>query len=77
MAFNPMQLMGMKKRATLFKDEHPKIIDFFKRIYKDIDEGTKIEIKITTSNGKEHACGLTVNADDMETYNQLLSMKKS
>ncbi|MDD6255847.1 MAG: hypothetical protein PUA82_07610 [Eubacteriales bacterium] len=76
MAFNPMQLMGMKKRANLFKNEHPKVIDFFKKIHKDIDEGTMIEIKITTSDGKEHACGLKVNADDMETYKQLLALKK-
>ncbi|MDD7408621.1 MAG: hypothetical protein SOV71_04305 [Anaerovoracaceae bacterium] len=76
MAFNPMQLMGLKQRAGIFKNQHPKIIDFFKKIYKDVDEGTMIEIKITTSNGKEHACGMKVTADDMETYRQLLSLKK-
>lgn len=71
MAFNPMQLMKLKERYTLFQTQHPKIMPFLKTAKERIDPGTMIELKITTSDGKTMNAGLKLTADDIRTLEML------
>lgn len=71
MAFNPMQLMKLKERYTLFQTQHPKIMPFLNTVKERIDPGTMIELKITTSDGKTMNAGLKLTEDDIRTLEML------
>lgn len=72
MAVNPMKLMQLKGRFDLFRSQHPKLIPFFRQVAPELDEGSRIEIQITTAAGKTAKCGIRLNADDIETLKSVL-----
>ena len=71
MAMNPMQLLQMKSRLDIFKRQHPKILPFLQDVSGAIDEGSLIELRITTAAGKKYAAGMKVTAQDLETIRML------
>lgn len=71
MALNPMQLLQLKERFSLFQMQHPKIMPFLKTARTRIDVGSTIEIKITTSDGKKMTAGLKVTQEDIRTLQML------
>lgn len=49
-----------------FKGNHPKFFPFVRKALKEADEGSVVEVKITTSEGKEYITNLKLSAQDME-----------
>ena len=72
MALNPMQLLQLKERFSVFQTQHPKIMPFLNTAKTRIDVGTTIEIKITTSEGKKMTAGLKVTQEDVKTLHMLM-----
>ena len=66
-------LMQLRKRFEIFRKEHPKMIPFLKKVQKEAyTEGSVVEIKVTSPEGKEYVSNLKVTANDIESLNMLL-----
>lgn len=64
--------MQLKTSWDRFSQNHPKFLKFWKVAYKNgLTEGTVIEFKITTPEGKEISSNLKLTKDDTELINQL------
>ena len=51
---NPKALLQMKSMLTKFRDRHPKVPMFFSAAANTIDEGSVLEVTLTTSTGKKN-----------------------
>lgn len=68
---NPMKLMQIRGMADKFKQNHPRIPDFFNAVAKQVDEGSVIEMTLTTSEGRTLRANIRVNADDMALLREI------
>ena len=72
MNMNPMKLLQIQEAFSRFKNNHPKFPLFLNAVMKEgINEGTVIEIIVTTPEGKNYNSNLKVTADDLELINSL------
>ncbi|MBR7089517.1 MAG: hypothetical protein IKI46_03350 [Lachnospiraceae bacterium] len=70
MGMNPIAMMQAAGRMKIFQEQHPKAIAFIQSISNgDLREGSVIEIKVTTPEGKESVSNIKLTADDIETFN--------
>ena len=68
MALNPMTLMKLKARFSIFRQEHPKVLPFLKAVSQNaLREGTVMEVKFTDPEGKEYKSNIRLTQDDLET----------
>lgn len=74
---NPMAFMQIKNLLEQFKMSHPKIPMFFIAASKSMDEGSIIEISVTTSDGKRLNTNMRVTAEDLKLVEQLKTMTNS
>ena len=76
MAFNPASLIKLKGRYKIFKEQHPKFLQFFKTVgLGAVKEGTVLEVKFKEPDGKASVANIKLTADDVETVNMLLKTK--
>lgn len=77
MAVNPMKLLKLKDRWTIFKKQHPKVVAFLGRVSQDgsIAEGAVVELRITDPSGKTSATNMRVSPEDAETIKMLREIK--
>lgn len=76
MAINPMQFLKMKDRLNIFNSQHPKVGSFLKEVSKDaISEGSVLELKVISPEGKEYVTNIRLTADDMQTVEMIKGMK--
>ncbi len=68
---NPIAIMKIKPMLEKFHNNHPKVPLFFAAASQAVDEGSVIEIKVTTSEGKELITNMRVSADDLELVKEL------
>lgn len=72
MAMNPMMIMQLKTSWDRFVQNHPKFPRFWRAAYRNgLAEGTVIEFKVTTPDGKEISSNLKLTGEDMELMGQL------
>jgi hypothetical protein len=77
MNMNPMLLMQLQQRFNIFSQEHPKVLPFFRAIGSNaMQEGTIIDIKVTTPDGKTLESNIKVTANDIETAQMMMNMGK-
>ena len=75
MNMNPMLLMQLQQRFNIFSQEHPKVLPFFRAIGSNaMQEGTIIDIKVTTPDGKTLESNIKVTANDIETAQMMMNM---
>ena len=72
---NSQAMMQMKKAWDTFKASHPKFPAFMKAAQGTLREGTIIEFKITTPEGKTIESNLKLNASDMELMDTIRQMQ--
>ncbi len=72
---NPMALMKIKGLLDKFKQNHPKVPLFLNAASMAIDEGSIIEVNVTTSTGKNLCTNMKVTADDLDMVRQLTNLK--
>ncbi|MDE6834970.1 MAG: hypothetical protein K2J39_12110 [Ruminococcus sp.] len=63
---NPLALVKIKPLLKTFKENHPKFLMFVRKSLQEVDEGTIVEVKVTTSEGKEFFTKVKVSEQDME-----------
>lgn len=62
MGINPLKLMQLKDAWMQFNRRHPKLAPFFRAIQaKALKEGTVIEMKVTTPEGKSLVAASSFN----------------
>ncbi len=68
MAVNPLHFLKLKDRYHIFREEHPKFIPYLKMLgEKAAEEGTILEVKAITKDGKEYVSNIRLTANDIET----------
>lgn len=76
MAVNPLELMKMKERLTTFHTQHPRVGAFLSDVSANaIREGSIVELKVTSPEGREYVTNIRVTSDDMKTLDILKNMK--
>ncbi len=75
---NPAKLFKLKGYWETFVKNHPKFPQFMSAVQSTgIEEGTIIEISITTTQGKTLSTNIKVSASDKELLNELSALSKS
>ena len=75
MNMNPMLLMQLQQRFSLFSKDHPKVLPFFRAVgSNDMQEGTIIDIKVTTPDGKTLESNIKLTANDIETAKMMMNI---
>ena len=74
MAMNPIAMMQAAGRIKIFQEQHPKAIAFIQSVSAgDLREGSIIELKVTTPEGKESVSNIKLTKDDIETFNLFIN----
>ncbi|MBO7711668.1 MAG: hypothetical protein J6S83_14460 [Lachnospiraceae bacterium] len=72
MAVNPMAMLKYKERIDQFNADHPKVRPFLAAVTGTaMQEGTVLEIRATTPDGRELVTNIRLNANDIETLRML------
>ena len=72
MAVNPMALLKAKKSWETFCGNHPRFPAFMQAVQSaGIQEGTIIEVSVTTPEGKTLTSNVRLTASDMQAFNDL------
>ena len=76
MALNPLELLKIKDRFSIFQSQHPKAISFLQDVAANaITEGSVIEIKVTTPDQKERVSNIRITQDDLKTIEILKNIR--
>ena len=76
MALNPKQLMQLAERWRIFKDQHPRVIDFVRAVGRDgLQPGMIMELRGTDTGGKTSVTNIRVTPEDVETIGILKSLR--
>ena len=73
---NPMAIMQLAQRWSVFQADHPKFVPFVNAA-KDVvaKEGSILELKVTDPDGKIVTTNIRVTANDVETFRMLADLK--
>lgn len=71
-----MNLMKMKGRYQIFRQQHPKFIPFLKSCESSAVEGAVVELSVTAPGGETKTANIRLTADDIATLNLFLGKKK-
>ena len=76
MALNPKQLVQLAERWKIFKDQHPRVIDFVRAVGRDgLQPGMIMELRVTDTEGKTSVTNIRVTPEDVETIGILKSLR--
>ena len=57
-----------RNRINMFNNEHPKVLPFLDMLKKNaVEEGTVVEMRVTTPDGKEYVSNIRLTKTDVET----------
>ena len=71
------KLQALKKHLKTFQKNHPKFQHFLGAVYRDaLEEGTIIEINVTSPKGKNYVTNLKLRQDDLNFLNALQQLSQ-
>jgi len=74
---NPLALMQLKSSLEKFQQNHPKFIQFAQTIVQiGLKEGTVLECKVITTDGREIHTNLKITNDDLELLEKIKEATK-
>ena len=74
---NPMAFLSLKSSLGKFQENHPRFVQFIKAISQNgLQEGTVLECKAITSDGKEMTTNIKITQDDLELLEKLKELSK-
>lgn len=77
MAVNPVTIMKFAERLKTFDREHPKVVPFLKTAGANaVQEGSVVEMKITSPEGREFVTNIRLTADDLITIGMIREMSE-
>ena len=57
-----------KNRINMFNNDHPKVMPFLEMLKKNaVEEGTIVEMRVTTPGGEEYVSNIRLTKNDVET----------
>ncbi len=69
---NPMTLLSMKSAFEKFQRNHPRFMQFLSVMMQNgLQEGTVLECKVITPEGKEIQANIKITEDDLELIEKL------
>ena len=72
MGMNPLALLKAKKSWETFCGNHPRFPAFLQAVQgAGIQEGTIIEVSVTTPEGRKMTTNVRLTASDMQAFNDL------
>ena len=75
---NPMALLSMKSALDNFQRNHPKFMQFLQVMMQNgLQEGTVLECKVITPEGKEIQANIKITEDDLELIEKLKELGQS
>lgn len=75
--FNPTKLFKIKSAWDTFASNHPKFAMFLNAVHQNgIEEGTIIEINVTTASGKTLSSNLKLTKSDMDLFRELSELSR-
>ena len=76
MAMNPMQLMQLAERLRIFKEQHPRVLDFLHAVARNnIQPGVVMELRVTDNDGKTMVTNIKLTPEDVETIEIIKNIK--
>jgi hypothetical protein len=67
--------MKIKDAWDTFSGNHPKFLPFMQAVSREaISDGTIIEIKVTSPQGKEYNTNMKITQSDLDLFNQIKTM---
>ncbi len=74
---NPMALMQLMQRWSVFQADHPKFVPFVNAVKDSVmKEGAILEMKVTDPDGKATTTNIKVTANDVETFRMIAELRK-
>ncbi len=73
---NPLTLMHIKPLLEGFRDRHPKFLQFFGYASQNMREGSLLEIRITSADGKKAVTNLRIAQEDVELIEKMQEIIK-
>lgn len=65
-------LQKLKNSVNRFRSNHPKFLNFLNAVCKDaMEEGSVMEVTVTSPEGKKYTANLKLNSDDIELFEML------
>ena len=75
---NPMALLSMKSALDKFQRNHPKFMQILQVMMQNgLQEGTVLECKVITPEGKEIQANIKITEDDLELIEKLKELGQS
>jgi len=68
---NPASLLNLKRCFGLFRNNHPKAIQFAESVSDRITEGSVVEINVQFPDGSRSKANIRINRDDIELIGEL------
>lgn len=76
MAVNPKQLMQMADRLRIFKEQHPRVLEFISAVGRSsLQPGAILELKVTETDGRTSVTNMRLTPEDIETIEIIKSLK--
>ena len=76
MAVNPKQLMQMADRLRIFKEQHPRVLEFISAVGRSsLQPGVILELKVTETDGRTSVTNMRLTREDIETIEIIKSLK--
>jgi hypothetical protein len=72
MPVNPKNIMKLRERLGIFQSQHPRVQPFLKDAFSGgVLEGSVIELKVTSPEGRSCITNIRLTQEDVETINMI------
>ncbi len=76
MAKNPLQFMQLAERLKIFRDQHPRVLDFIQAVGRNnLQPGVILELRVTDLDGKVSVTNMRLTEEDIETIGIIKNLK--
>lgn len=76
MAKNPLQFMQLAERLKIFRDQHPRVLDFIQAVGRNnLQPGVILELRVTDLDGKVSVTNMRLTEEDVETIGIIKNLK--
>ena len=76
MAKNPLQFMQLAERLKIFRDQHPRVLDFIQAVGRNnLQPGVIRELRVTDLDGKVSVTNMRLTEEDIETIGIIKNLK--
>ncbi len=76
MAMNPMQLLQLSERLKIFREQHPRVLEFLHAVARNnIQPGVIMELRVTDNDGRTTVTNIRLTPEDVETIQIIKNLK--